>query len=109
MQIKTYSEAICETVGSMMKIHRGKGRNLHPVNFSKEIYLYFNLPPLHILSYKFIPKIVESKIQEKKKYFRKLDGSKLQYKIRYQTTSAAIGHFRRNQESSSHLPLDFVN
>ena len=49
IQIKSYSEAICETVGSIMKIHGGKGRNPHPVNFAKEIYLKFNLPPLHIM------------------------------------------------------------
>ena len=43
-QVKSYSEAMCETVGSIMKIHGGQGRNLHPANFSKEIFLKFNLP-----------------------------------------------------------------
>ena len=33
---KSYSEAICETVGSIMKIHSGKGRNLLPFNFRKK-------------------------------------------------------------------------
>ena len=55
VQVKSYSEAICETVGSLMKIHGGRGRNLHPINFSKELCLKFNLPPLHIMKLKFIP------------------------------------------------------
>ena len=47
---KSYSEAVCETVGSIMRIHGGKGRHLHTVNFSKQIYLNYNLPPLHTLT-----------------------------------------------------------
>ena len=46
IQIKSYSEALCETVGSIMKMDHGRGRNIHPVNFNKEIYLRFNLHPL---------------------------------------------------------------
>ena len=41
---KTFSEAIAETVGSIMKIHSGRSRNLHPTNFDKEIYIQYNLP-----------------------------------------------------------------
>ena len=52
IEIKSYSEAICETIGSIMKIHGGRGRNLHPVNFGMDIYLKFNLPPLHIMKKK---------------------------------------------------------
>ena len=44
IQVKNYSEAICETVGSVMNIHHGRGRNLHPVNLNKELFLQFNLP-----------------------------------------------------------------
>ena len=29
IQIKSYSEATCETIGSIMKIHGGTSRNLH--------------------------------------------------------------------------------
>ena len=46
IQIKSYSEALCETVGSIMKMDHGRGRNIHPVNFNKEIYLRLNLHPL---------------------------------------------------------------
>ncbi len=38
-QIKSYSEAMSETVGSLMELHGGKARNLYPVNVSKEIFL----------------------------------------------------------------------
>ena len=46
---KTSSEAICETVGSIMGMHCGKNRFLKPENFSKEIVLRFNLGPMHLL------------------------------------------------------------
>ena len=46
IQIKSYSEALCETVGSIMKMDPGRGRNIHPVNFNMEIYLRLNLHPL---------------------------------------------------------------
>ena len=108
VQIKTYSEAICETVGSIMTIHRGRGRNLHPVNFSKEIYLNFNLPPLHVLSKNFIPKIVNSKILENKKYYRKLEHSR-PVKLKNIAVSSSIMNFREDEECRSHLPLKFLN
>ena len=74
VQIKVYSEAICENVGSVMNIANGTCRNLHPVNFAKEIYLRVNLPPLHTLKLTFIPFIVNVKLnEENKKYFRKLE------------------------------------
>ena len=49
IQIRTSSEAIAETVGSIMNNHTGKGRYLNPHNFNKEIFLEFNLGPQHLL------------------------------------------------------------
>ena len=49
VQIRVMSEAICETTGSMMVTHGAKGRYLQPNNFSNELYLRFNLGPLHLL------------------------------------------------------------
>ena len=43
------SEAICETAGSMMNQHGGKNCHLSPKYFSMELYLKFNLGPLHLL------------------------------------------------------------
>ena len=47
--IRVTSEAICETAGSMMNQHCGKNRFLQPENFNIEMYLQFNLGPLHLL------------------------------------------------------------
>lgn len=49
VMIRSNSEAICETVGSVMNQHSGKNRFLTPENFSKEIVLLFNLGPMHLL------------------------------------------------------------
>ena len=68
-QVKSYSEAMCETVGSIMKIHGGQGRNLHPANFSKEIFLKFNLPPLHIMKQKLIPEVAKDLVLNEKNSF----------------------------------------
>ena len=43
------SEAICETVGSIMDQHCGKNRCLTPENFSTEVVLRFNLGPIVLL------------------------------------------------------------
>ena len=45
LQVRSSSEAIAETVGSIMTNHVGKGRYLNPHNFSKEICLEYNLGP----------------------------------------------------------------
>ena len=47
--IRSNSEAICETVGSIMSQHSGKNRFLTPENFSNVIVLRFNLGPMHLL------------------------------------------------------------
>ena len=49
VNIRTYSEAICETIDSMMAISVNNGRNLQPINQGKEVFLRFNLPPMHLL------------------------------------------------------------
>ena len=109
IQCKTYSEAMCETVGSIMNIHRGRGRNLHPVNYSKELFLKFNLPPLHHLAKTFIPSIVKIVTQEEEKtYHRRLDAGYYKYKLKFNVSSATIGNFRNKEELKSHLPLCFT-
>ena len=50
IQIRSMSEAMAETVGSIMNINSGTGRQLQPINFSVEICLRFNLGPLHTLA-----------------------------------------------------------
>ena len=50
LEIRSISEAVVETVGSIMNINNGTGRQLQPVNLSTEICLRFNLGPLHTLT-----------------------------------------------------------
>ena len=44
IEIEFFSEAICETIGSVIKIAGEKGRNLEASNFHKEIFFQVNLP-----------------------------------------------------------------
>jgi len=45
LQVRSCTEAIAETVGSIMNQHLGTNRHLTPVHFSKELVLQFNLGP----------------------------------------------------------------
>jgi hypothetical protein len=49
LQIRSTSEAIAETAGSVMNQHCGKNRHLKPSNFDRELFLEFNLGPQHML------------------------------------------------------------
>ena len=51
IQIRSSSEALAETVGSIMANRIVKGRYLNPHNFSKEICLEYNLGPLGMYAY----------------------------------------------------------
>ena len=106
VQLKTYSEAIAETVGSVMTLAQARFRNLEPVNFSKEIFLRFNLPPLHVLKLTFIPAIAR-KLMEYKEFHRRLEGTRRQGKLKYINSSASVGNFRLKEEQHSRLPVNF--
>ena len=110
IQIKTYSEAVCETVGSIMSIARGTGRNCDPLNFSVEVGLSYNLPPLHILMKKFIPEIVKELVA-KKEYFRKGDkkAASIVSRLKSSSLSSSLFNFRAEEEKKSKLPIDIFN
>ena len=96
-------------LGSVMNGARGKGRNLHPSNFAKEIYCRINLPPLHICKETFIPEIVLWLIDENSKtFFRKLDGQRpgRVNQLKFENLSASLGNFREKKEAASKIPLD---
>ena len=67
--IRVTSEAICETAGSMMNQHCGKNRFLQPENFNIEMYIKFNLGPLHLLN-NFVKEILAS--DSSQSYLRKV-------------------------------------
>ena len=98
------SEAMAETVGSMMGAAIARGRNPHPLNLSKELCLRFNLPPLHCLN-DFIEEIYKQRKIEKAEYIRR-SSSKRPDKLISSINSAAVHNFRKKQETDSHLPLD---
>ena len=66
--MRVTSEAICETARSMMNQHCGKDRFLQPENFNIEMYLKFNLGPLHLLD-NFVKQILAS--ESSQSYLRK--------------------------------------
>ena len=110
--IRTCSEAIAESVGSIMGIAMKRGRNTHPINFEKEIKLRFNLLPLHLLKETFIPELEDEMVDVKKmEYFRKGDSVRsMNRKYKYTTTSSAIGNLRQLKEAgcANHLPRDVL-
>ena len=106
IQIKSNSEAIAESIGSIMKISLGRNRNLEPINFSKEIFLCVNLPPLHILKLNFIPEIV-AKFRRRKSFFRNDQYKSYVAKFKYADSSSSLGNFRSSEEKRCRLPLDF--
>ena len=103
IMIKSYSEAIAECVGSLMNLQIGSGRNLHPVNLNKELFLRFNLGPLHVIKVNLIPQVVKEKVDnERKEFFTKTTQKSL---LKYDCLSASVGNFRKKEEESSHLPV----
>ena len=108
IQIKSCSEAIAECVGSVMLIAQGKFKHCQPHNLNKEVFLAFNLPPLHILKIKFIPGIVEEWM-EKVSFFsnnKKTLFKSYQKEFKYgPKLSSSLGNFRKHEEVSSRLPV----
>ena len=107
IQIKSFSEAVCETIGSVMSIAKGKGRNCDPVKFSEEVTLSYNLPPLHELATSFVPEII-SDLVASKDYFRKGDKGpqSIQNRLVSTTLSASIFNFRQSEEKRRKLPKE---
>ena len=99
INIKSHSEAYFESVGSLMNIFVNKQRNLHPVNFSKELQLAFNAPDFHFVKQTVVPYVVEKFTSEGKMFKRKLEKINQATMLMY-TTSASIGNFRNNAEKS---------
>lgn len=100
VQVRCMSEAICETVGSVMANHIGRGRNLQPENFSQEVCLRMNLGPLHLLN-NFCAEILQDRPKD---YIRKLDISRRFDKL-ISKNSASVENFKKAQEEKAKLPF----
>jgi hypothetical protein len=81
-------------------------RNLEPVNFAKELFLRFHLPPLHVLKMTFIPAIVE-KLLEYEEFHRRLEGTRFQGKLQFSNMSSSVGNFQVKEEMNSRLPVNY--
>jgi len=107
VNVRTYSEALCETIGSLMLLAFSSGRGLHPPNLNKEICIRYNAPPLHILKEKLIPKVTRIWIEQEKKEFSRKgeDDNRQNRKFKFKSVSASIGNQRLKEESNTMLPL----
>ena len=104
INIRTSSEAICETIGSIMKMQLSKGRNLRPNNLDKEVFCRFNLPPFHTLKDSFIPAISEKWRKKKPKgLYRSTD------RLKFANLSSSLHNFRRGEEKKSWFPPKLFN
>ena len=100
------SEAMAETVGSVMTHHLGSGsRNtLLPINLNCEIYIRFKLGPLHLME-SLIKSLVNRRIEEDKvSYKRVLDGKRPD-KLKCPASSSLIYTYRKEENKKAHLPL----
>ena len=87
-----------------MKRAKGGGRQLRRENFSVEMFLKINLPPMHIMEETFIPEIVEE-LKQTKEFLRrtgrleKLVGGE-------EKLSAAVHNMRKREEKMSRFPIN---
>ena len=103
--IRSCSEAICETVGSIMNQHAGKNRHLEPRYFSMEIYLRFNLGPLHLMK-DLIKEVLSDK--NSKSYIRKGEDAS-QFTTKDINKNSTIANYEENCEKKSRFPNSFWN
>ena len=104
LMIRVTSEAICETAGSMMNQHCGKNRFLQPENFNIEMYIKFNLGPLHLLN-NFVKEILAS--DSSQSYLRKEQAKKRRLVTNDLNKSAAMGTIEKRIEKKSRFPTSF--
>lgn len=103
VNVRTYSEAICETIGSMMSIAVSNGRNLQPFNLDKELYIRFNLPPLHKIQ-DFVKFVAKSwrEIGDKQFFIKKRRATN---RLNLSTLSSSLSNFRSAEEAKAHFPV----
>ena len=87
----------------MMSIAVSNGRNLQPFNLDKELYIRFNLPPLHKLQ-NFVKDIARSwrEVGDKQFYIKKRRAAS---RLKLTNISSSLANFRSQQEETSHFPV----
>ena len=109
IQLKSFSEAYAETVGSIMVVSTAKGKHVQRENLGKNICLNFNLPPLHILDESFVKELADDLVRKKElRFFRKLEVKRPSWvkKLKNSNLSSSIHNFREEKEKKNmRLPL----
>ena len=100
LMIRGTSEAICETIGSMMGTHSGKNRNLLPEHFSNEMVLRVNLGPLHLMG-NLIDEILTSNAKSYVRAEKRLN----QLPSKDINKTSTIDTFEQKNEKKSRFPL----
>ena len=101
VMIRSVSEAICETIGSMMNQHGGKNRHLDPTYFSMEMVLRVNLGPLHQMGL-LVNEILDELKKNGTSFIRANHVSSKDLKV-----SAAVNTFHKVKEEKSRFPAEF--
>ena len=101
-EFKALSEAVCETVGSVMNQHLGRNRHLQLLYFSIELVLRWNLGPLQYHN-NFVKEVYN---RDKKEYLRR---TKRVDKVvtKDLTKSDAVASFQKRAEEKSQLQASF--
>ena len=110
IQIKTYTESFCETIGSVMKIAVSKNRQTHPSNFNDEMFFTINSPPLHQLKTTFAPTIVDKFLAKNKRFHRVTEKGSISEVMRLkgglENVSSSLTTFRKDLDEKSKLPKE---
>ena len=104
LMIRVTSEAICETVESMMNQHCGTNRFLQAENFNIEMNLKFNLGPLHLLD-NFVKEILAS--DSNQSYLRKEQAKTMRLVTNDLNKSAAMETIEKRIEKKSRFTTLF--
>ena len=103
VMIRSSSEAICETVGSIMNQHCGKNRHLEPKYFNIEMFLRVNLGPMHLME-NFVTDILAH--DTSKNYIREEDNVNRTV-TKNLNKSSTMGSYEENTEKKSRFPISF--
>ena len=99
VEVRSYSEAICESLGSLMGTTCSDGRNLHPCYLNEELFIRVNGPKEHQAG-KLIKEVAEFKRENGSEYRCKTN------RLKFEVLGAAVGNWRKKEEEKSHIPSE---
>ena len=108
VNINTYTEAYCKSVGSLMNILVGERAESHLSQLLKRITIELQCITaalLHILSKSIIPDIAKT-LRNSDEFLRKLEQLK-DYMLKYKNLSVSLGNLQRQETERAHLPVFF--